>query len=242
MAETWGSAPTVRENGVAVARACFGHGLTKTTISGGALDLNDMGSGDSQDTLTVGGVSILSAAITFTTDLATTAPLVVNNINAQASLAYWASVKIGATDWIEIWPKNGTATTGALTVSGTDTGYTPVYVDMNTEQAFVAAVYAQSWNNGIDFFPDTKMYQLNLDFSVLSSLLSGSTITSAQGVELIVEPEDQVVSFYMGGGGAIRATSARETVLDIRAVALGEIKLFAQAAAATNMNYRIRVW
>lgn len=242
MVEQWGGTPTGRPNAVAVARACFGHGLTKTAISGGALDLNDMSTGDSQDTLTVDSVSILSAAVTFITDLATTAPLVVNDINAQASLAYWASIKIGATDWVEIWPKNGTASTGALTVSGTDTGFTPAYVNMNTEQAFVAAVATQSWNNGLDFFPDTKMYQLDLSFTMLSSLLTDSTITDAKGVELVVEPEDQVVSFYMGGGGPIRATSARETVIDIRAVALGEVKLFAQAAAATNMNYRIRVW
>lgn len=224
------------------ARLSIPGGITLTAISGGAIDLNDMGASDSQDTLTIDSVAVITAPIAFTTDLATTARLLAANVNANvANHNYWASIKIGATDWVEFWLRDGTATSGALTVTGTDTGYTPNYVNMNTEQAFVAAVRAPSGNYGIDMF-DTKMYQVGFDFSLLRSLDSNWDITTAKGVELHVYPEDQILNAHIGPEGLIACRSAEWTILDIMGCMEGHQRLFLQSAAAQNCWYKLLIY
>lgn len=244
MAENWGGAPTTRANGVPIARAALSGHLTFTQISGGLFDLADIGAGDSQDTLTVGGVSIIDSAQTILTDAATTAHKIARHINSASVFLehdYWASIDVANSDHVRIWPKDGTAqVTG--TVTGTDTGYTPVYGDMDVTQAFAAAVRKPSWNYGDDVFPDTNMYQVNFDFSNLESLSSNWSMANMQAAELMVYPEDQVVRAYIGYEGYIRIPSAAWFTIPLLAVAQGQLRLFMQAEAATNMAYKLLVW
>jgi hypothetical protein len=227
-----------------IARASLPMGLTLTTISGGLYDVADMGAGDTQDTLTVGGVSVIDAALTFLTDANTSAHKAAREMNGGAKYLsgdYWFSIDPANADHVRIWPKNGSASV-IKTVAGTDTGFTPVYGDVNTTQVFVAAVRRPSWNYGDDFFPDTKMYQVNLDFAQLQSIDSNWDLTTAKGVELSVYPEDQIVRAYFGGEGYIRIPSAAWFTLDIFAVAQGHLRLFLEAEAATNMAYKLAIW
>lgn len=228
-----------------VARAGIPMGLTLTQISGGLFDVADMGSGDTQDTLTVGGVSVIDAPLTFLTDAATSAHKAAREMNGGAKYLsgdYWYSIDPANSDHVRIWPKNGLASVTA-TVTGTDTGYTPVYGDVNTTQAFAAAVRRPSWNYGDDFFPTAGiMYQVNFDFAQLQSIDSAWDLTTAKAVELMVYPEDQVVRAYFGGEGYIRIPSGAWFTLDVLAVAQGQLRLFLQAEAATNMAYSLKIW
>lgn len=244
MTEQWGGAPTSRANGIPIARVGLSGHLTFTAVSGGLFDLADIGAGDSQNTLTVGGTSIIDSAQTFLTDAATTAHKVARHINSASAFLnhnYWASIAVADSDHVRIWPKDGTASVVA-TVTGTDTGYTPVYGDVNTTQAFAAAVRKPSWNYGDDVFPDTQMYQVGFDFSNLASLNSNFSLSNMTAVELLVYPEDQVVRAYIGYEGHIRIPSAAWFKLDLLAVAQGQLRLFMQAEAATNMAYKLLVW
>lgn len=244
MANNWGYPFGPNGEALPVARASLPSGLTFTTISGGLFDVADMGSGDTQDTLTVGGVSIIDAALTFLTDANTSAHKAAREMNGGAKYLtgdYWFSIDPANADHVRIWPKNGSASVTA-TVAGTDTGYTPVYGDVNTTQAFAAAVRKPSWNYGDDIFPDAKMYQVNFDFSQLVSADSNWTVNTAKAVELWVYPEDQVVRAYFGGEGYIRIPSAAWFPINVLAVTQGQLRLFLQAEAATNMAYKILVW
>lgn len=218
--------------------------LTFLQAPAGAVDLNDMGAGDSLDTLTVAGTDILEAgggAVTFTTDLATTARLVANTINSgHATHGYWARIKPAATDWVQIF-KNSNSADDTSAVSGTDTGFTPAYVNFSTEIAYAAAVRKPSWNYGIDVFPGTNVYQIGFDFAPMGHSNFASSIASAKAVELIVYPEDQVVYGHIGPEGVIYCPSAAETVIDVKGCMEGDATLFLSAAAATNCGYRLRV-
>lgn len=213
-------------------------GITLTQVAAGACDLADMGSGDSLDTLTIDSTDILNGAVTFTTDLATTARLVAINVNSYSKTSgWWARIKPGATDWIQLFRNDGA--TGAATVSGTDTGFTPVYVDVNTEIAAAAAFRAPSWNYGIDMFASTNVFKVGFDYSELP-VGGNSSIGDFKGVEMIVYPEDQVVYAHIGPEGVIYCPSAAETIIDISGVVAGDLTMFMSAAAATNCAHRIR--
>lgn len=209
-------------------------GLTLATVAAGAVDLNDMGSGDSLDTLTVDGTNIMTAAITYATSLAVTARLVAININANSQTSgYWARIKPGATDWIQIFRNNGGST--AATVSGTDTGFTPAYVDVGTEIAAVAAARVPSWNYGIDFFADTNVYKMAFDFSLMPS-----AVQSYKAVDMVIYPEDQVVYAHIGPEGVIYCPSAKETTISVKGAMDGDVSMFLSAAAATNCAFRFK--
>jgi hypothetical protein len=217
-------------------------GMKITTISGGSLVYTDAATGDSQDTLTVNSVDILGAAVTWATDDDTFGHLITRQINSySATSGYWATLD-AANDKIFIWPRTGGTAAITHTVSGVDTGYTPVYENMNTGQAYVAAVRKPSWNYGVDFFPDTKMYECSFDWAYLGHASNQSSIANCKGIELIVRPEDQAVYFYIGSEGLIYCASAVETVIAVKGVVEGDIPMFCQAAAATNCAFRFRVW
>jgi hypothetical protein len=245
MANSWGTPYGPTGDFMPVARASLPMGLTLTQISGGLFDVADMGSGDTQDTLTVGGVSVIDAALTFRTEANTSAHKAAREMNGGAKYLsgdYWYSIDPANADHVRIWPKNGSASVTAI-VTGGDTGYTPVYGDVNTTQAFAAAVLRPSWNYGDDFFPTAGiMYQVNFDFAQLQTRDSNWTINTAKAVSLWVYPEDQIVRAYFGGEGYIRIPSAAWFEIDVLAVAQGQLNLFLQAEAATNMAYKIQVW
>lgn len=214
--------------------------LTFTQISGGDVDISGGTDGsDSQDTITVGGTNIMGSAVTWATSDIVFGRAITRDINGTAGRSYWST--FDGTDKVQIWPYNPTPPTASDTsaVTGTSTSYTPTYQNMNTAQAYAAAVRKPSWNYGDDVYPGTAMYQVGFDFAYLPT--GGNTsLTSFKGVELIVYPEDQVVYFYIGGEGLIYCPSAVETVIDITGCVDGDVGLFTQAAAATNLAYRIR--
>ena len=109
-------------------------------------------------------------------------------------------------------------------------------------QAYVAASHVPSWNYGIDALPDTSMYNFAFDFSGLGSLDTNWSLTTSEAVELVVQPEDQVVNAFIGFLGRNRCLSAVETVLDVWGVMQGHTTLFMQADAATNLSYRVRTY
>lgn len=210
--------------------------LTLTQVAAGALDLNDMGSSDSQDTLTVAGTDILNGSVPFTTDLATTARLVAININNYSQTSgFWARIKPGATDWVEFFRNDGA--TGAATVSGTDTGFSPAYVDVNTEITAAAEFRAPSWNYGIDMFANTNVYKVGFDFSLLPS-----AVQTAKAVEMVIYPEDQVVYAHMGPEGVIYCPSAAATRISVKGAMDGDLTMFMSAAAATNCAFYFDVY
>lgn len=209
-------------------------GITLATVAAGAVDLNDMGSGDSLDTLTVDGTNIMTAAITYATSLPVTARRVALNINANSQTSgYWARIKPGATDWVQIFRNDGATSTA--TVSGTDTGFTPVYVNMGTEIAAVAAARVPSWNYGIDVFADTNVYMVGFDFSLMPT-----AVQSFKAVEMVIYPEDQVVYGHVGPEGVIYCPSAVSTTISVKGAMDGDVNLFLSAAAATNCAFRVR--
>lgn len=210
--------------------------VTLAVVSAGAVDLNNMGASNSLDTLTVGGTNILTAAITYTTSLAVTARLVALNINANSQTSgYWARIKPGATDWVQIFRNDGAP--GAATVSGTDTGFTPVYVDFDTEITPVAAARYPSWNYGLDMFADTNVYKVGFDFSLMPT-----AVTTAKAVFMVIHPEDQVVYAHIGPEGVIYCPSAANTTIAVRGAMDGDVTLFLSAAAATNCAYKLTVY
>jgi hypothetical protein len=238
----WGALPGPVDAPWNYGRAGLPGGLTFTQISGGLFDTADIGSGDSQDTLTVGGVSIIDSAQTFLTDAATSAHKIARHINSADVFPdhdWWVSIAVADSDHVRIWPKDGSATVTA-TVAGTDTGYTPVYGDVNTTQAFAAAVRKPSGNYGDDVFPGTAMYQVGFDFKYISQD-SDWDIDGLAAAELMIFPEDQIVRVYWGGEGYIRVPSAAWFTIPILGAMQGHVNMFMQAEAATNMHYMIVV-
>lgn len=214
-------------------------GIKLTSVSGGSLTVTDMVDGsDSQDTLTVNSVEVMGSATTWATDDDTTGRAITKKINAQAITTGIWSTYDAANDKVMLWPRDQGTAAITHTVTGTGTSWTPVYQNMNTGQAYVAAVRMPSWNNGADMFPDTKMYQATFDFAYLGHASNNSTIADYKGVNLIVYPEDQVVYVYIGAEGLIYCPSAKETVINVKGVLDGDITMFMQAAAATNCAYR----
>lgn len=210
--------------------------VTLTQVAAGAVDLNDMGASDSLNTLTVGGTDILNGAVTFTTDLATTARLVAININNYSQTSgFWARIKPGATDWVQIFRNDGA--TGAATVSGTDTGFTPAYVDVNTEIAAGTEFRAPSWNYGIDMFATTNVYKVGFDLSLMPG-----NIPDGKGVFWTLYPEDQVVYGHIGPEGVIYCPSAVSTVIPVKGVYDGDVTMFVSAAGATNCAHRLLIY
>jgi hypothetical protein len=237
-----------RPPGTAEDRQDFGFldipgGLKLTSISGGSLTVTDMVDGsDSQDTLTVNSVEVMGSATTWATDDDTTGRAITKKVNAQAITTGIWSTYDAANDKVMLWPRDGGTAAITHTVTGTGTSWTPVYQNMNTGQAYVAAVRMPSWNNGADMFPDTKMYQCSLDFAYLGHASNQSTIASFKGVEMIVRPEDQAVYVYLGFEGLIYCASAVETIINVSGFVAGDIPMFMQAAAATNCAYRFVGW
>lgn len=214
-------------------------GLLLTAVSGGSLLTTDLVDGsDSQDTLTVGGVEVMGSATVWATDDDTTGRVITKKINALAKTTGIWSTYDATNDKVMLWPRNQGTAAITSTVTGTGTSYTPTYQNMNTGQAYVAAVRMPSWNNGADVLPDTKMYQCTFDFAYLGHASNNSTIASYKGVELIVYPEDQAVYVYIGAEGLIYCPSATSTRISVKGVIEGDITMFIQAAAATNLAYR----
>lgn len=236
MGHKYGKIPGNNQVGAQHGMLSIPGGITLTQVAAGAVDLNDMGASDSLDTLTVGGTDILNGAVTFTTDLATTARLVALNINSYSQTSgYWARIKPGATDWVQIFRNDGA--TGAATVSGTDTGFTPVYVDINTEIAAATGFRAPSWNYGIDMFASTNVFKVGFDLSLLPT-----GPAAGKAVIMAIYPEDQVVYVHMGPEGVIYCPSAAWKNVNVKGAMDGDITMFMSAAAATNCAFDLNVY
>lgn len=217
-------------------------GVTLTQISGGAIDVSNAANGS--DTIadivvaTHSGEDLLNGAtVTWATSDAVFARAIARKINEEAdNHHYWATVGGASNDHVFIWPQDGSSSdTGAITV--TDTSFTASIANMNSEQAFAAAVRAPSWNYGADVLPDTNMYRVDFDFDYLGSEVNDDNIENMAAVHWNVYPEDQVVYLHMGAEGLIYVPSAAWKTINIKAVADGHINLFAQAAAATNLAF-----
>jgi hypothetical protein len=151
---------------------------------------------------------------------------------------YWSTC---ATDHVFVWPQDGTeADTGAITCD--DESFTASITNMDSEQAFAAAVQWDSGNDGVDAFPDTAMYQVDFDMSYLRSLDSNWSLTSALGAELKLISEDQILNWFIGARGKAPIAAGANELIDVLAVAQGHLRLFVQSAAAQNPTYRFRGW
>lgn len=219
-------------------------GLLLTQISGGAIDISNGTDGsDIISNIKVATYStedlLNSESVTWATSDTVFARLISRKINKWAGLHhYWSTC---ATDHVYIWPQDGTASdSGAITT--TDVSFTSAIANMNSEQAFAAAVQWDSSNDGVDAFPDTKMYQVDFDMSYLRSLDSDWTLTSALAVELKLVAEDQTLNWFIGARGKGVIAAAANELIDVLAVAQGHTRLFLQSAAAQNPTYRVRAW
>ncbi len=244
MTINYGFPPGPKGSPVPVGRADLPGCLTLTSISGGSTRWNGAGANDTVSSITVGGTEILGSTITYATSVAATCKTAIRAINAYQS-PYWAT--FDGTDKILIWPRDGSASdTGA--VATTESGFTATDVNMNSEQAFVAAVRWPSLNLGDDAFADTKMYRVGFSFSGLYSLSSDAVITSAEGAEILFRTEDQALDVFIGAEGkwqlaANGATAvAGQQVFSVLACAQGHMSLFLQSAAAQNPTYLMRIW
>lgn len=241
MSETYGRPPGNVMQPRNHARLSLPGWLKRTTCSGGSSDISGAGAGDTVTAVAINSVNQLqSATITYATSVANFARLIINDVNTNPNAAYWGTWN--GTDKILWWPRAVQTAADTSTVDVTESGFSCTDVNMNTAQAYVAASHVPSWNYGIDALPDTSMYNFAFDFSGLGSLDTNWSLTTAEGIELILQPEDQIVNAYIGTMGYNRCLSAVETPLDVWGVMQGHVTMFMQAAAATNLSYRVRVY
>lgn len=217
-----------------------GHLLLKA-ISGGKVQLTGGASG-TVNSITIGGVNLMSAAVTFSSSLAQTARLVVANINANAANHnYWAT--FDGTDAIEIWARDHTADTSAITVSVTT--ITQSTTNMNTYQARAAAIRCPSGGYGADNVPGTSMYLVQPDMRNLPE-----QFRNAVGFELLWEA-DEITNWYCGYEGHYSQTANTEKAYDIfqggseldsasDEATARLMPTFMRAAAACLAKYRMR--
>lgn len=102
--------------------------------------INTMASGNSLTQVSIDGTNLMSAPVTWTTDLATTAAAIVSNINAFQS-GFLAVYK--GTGTIQFHPKGvgcNAYHTNAVTVTGS--GFTPTKLDAPRSQDLVRTTYA----------------------------------------------------------------------------------------------------
>lgn len=215
-------------------------GITLTTISGGAIDISNAadGSDNIKDITVAGGADLLGGdTVTWATSDAVFAALIAKKINEKAAEhSHWATIGIGATDHVLVWPQDGTAQdTGAIAVD--DTSFSASVENMNSEQAFAAATRVPSRNYGINALPDTKMYQVNFDFDYLGSTVNDNNIENFSAVHMNVYPTASDVYFHMGAEGDIYVPSGAWKSINVKAAALGLVKMFVQASAATNLAF-----
>lgn len=219
-------------------------GLTITVVSGGSTRWNTIGAGDTVSSITVGGTEILGSTITYATSVAATCKTAVKTINAYSS-PYWAT--FDGTDKILIWPRDGSASDASAVVT-TESGFTATDVDMNTEQAFVAAVRWPSVNLGDDAIGGTSMYRVGFDFSGYYSNDTNWSLTGMKGVELVLQTEDATLDVYIGPEGKIQlsATPAdndiEERTFSVLGCAMGLMDMFIQSGGAQNPTYHLRAW
>ncbi len=242
MAHPYGTPPGPAGDHIPISRASVPGGLTLTAVSGGSLDVTAaVDTSDSQDTLTVGGVEIMGSATTWATDDDTFGRAITRKINRYAANHnFWATYN-ATDDKVEIWEKDADAASTS-TVTGTATSWTPTYEDMDTYQAYAAAVTAPSANYGADMFADTTMWQVGFDFSRFISLDTDYNMTTAKGVALWLYPQDQIITAYFGPEGGFDCQAAEWTPIDCLAAFEGHQRLFLRAAAATNCNYRLKIY
>lgn len=245
MANTYGRLPGPVQSPVPLPRLELPGGLTLTKISGGSVRVNDAATGDSVSSITVGGTEILSGTVAWATDDLTFTRLLVRNINAYSGTSgYWATHD--GVDKVLIWPLNGaTSDTGAVVTTGS--GFTPADTNMNSYQAFVAAVDWNSGNEGADAFADTGMYRVGFSMAHLKSLATTAaqgawTLTGAEAWELDITTEDQTLSAYIGSKGVhTLGSSAVKKTLGIWGCFKGHCSLFLQSGAAQNPTYVLRI-
>lgn len=239
MANTYGKLPGNISSPVYAHRLEVPGGLLLTQISGGSYRVNDAATGDSVSAITIGGVNQLNATVTWATDDLTFTRLIVRNINANPSATYWATHD--GTDIVRLWPKSAAASIVA-TITSTEVGFTPVIQNVNTHQAFVAAVVWNSGNEGADAFGSAAMFLVTFSFAYLSSLDSNWTLTAAESWELDITTEDQITSIYIGSEGVITLgqPSIKKT-LCVWGCFQGHTGLFMLSAAAANPTYVQRI-
>lgn len=246
MANKYGQSPYAEVGqAVPIARLEVPGGLTLTKISGGAIDVSN--GTDGSDIISNIKVSTYptedllgGSSVTWATSDAVFARLIARKINENAgSHHYWAT---NVADHVMIWPQDGTAAdTG--TITSTDVSFTSSITNMNSEQAFVAAVKWNSGNEGADAFADTAMYQIGFDLAYLRSIDANWDLTTALSAELDITTEDQILSLYLGARGVhTLGASAVKKTLAVLGVAQGHLRLFAQSAAAQNPVYGNRLY
>ena len=123
--------PSIITNRTPVAIAATG----TVTLTGGAAG--------SVDSITVNGVNAMSGAVSFTTDLATTATAVASNINAHTSSPNYTAVAVGAVITITA-VTTGSATNGYAVVATTTT-ITATDTDMTGGQNAYVPAAANAW-------------------------------------------------------------------------------------------------
>lgn len=138
-----GSAPSTADSAASGTLLCTvslaSGAVTSEICSAGSVTI--AGSSGSVDSITVDGKEILGAAVTFTTDLTTTAALVAAQINSYIPPdgSEYIATSSGAKVVITALPGTGTAPNGDV-VSTTVTTLTKTDVNMGTEVAGVSSV------------------------------------------------------------------------------------------------------
>ncbi|MFB5617878.1 MAG: hypothetical protein ACE5Q4_04385, partial [Nitrosopumilus sp.] len=143
--------------------------------SQGMVDLNDIGAGDSLNTLTVNGVEIMGSATTYSGSARATALTIAGKINDHVSVPdYHAFVDDGAK--ITIQAAYQSDIPNGYVVTGTDTGFTPVYTNMGTTQ------------KGIDGRPNFNDIRRSIKFTK-AELGNLGTSTPAPWFEIPITPK-----------------------------------------------------
>jgi hypothetical protein len=135
---------------------------TAEVLATGTVTLS--GSSGSVDTLTVGGVSIIDAAVSFNTDLATTAAALAAIINATMSVPDYTATSSGAVVTITA-PRGMGAGANTLVVAAGTTGLTAVTANMS---GGVTAV------NGLKYGVSTSGTMVKRDSQVWSGVAVAS--------------------------------------------------------------------
>jgi hypothetical protein len=105
------------------------------------------GSSGTFDNILVNGISILDAAVTFTTDLTTTAEMVAQNINAKQSVPKYEATNVGPNVIIKAMPGSGTGP-NLYSISCSTTTLTATVVSFGSNASLYSGV-AQV--NGLTF-------------------------------------------------------------------------------------------
>jgi hypothetical protein len=245
----FGAPPRYGHNIIPINRLGLTGHITLTKISIGFATL--AGASGSIDSLTIGGMNIMSASVPFNTSADVTSNDVIANINANgANHNYWA-FKTATSAKLAVAPKNPwAADTSALVTTGST--MTSTDVNLNTGQSFVAAARVPS---GASNITGTSVYAVGIDMSNMpantQTIMGTGSIGGHPAMKMNAQSivgyglnftSDQNVTINQGYEGAdlfvADATFVRRR--DLNLFQWREIPTFLTFAAAASFYYELR--